>query len=120
MFEATMASSPTRTEAAIRRGVRHNAWRRDDGQWAWRYDLFSRSSDDRHWVDFTPRWTDVVAITVPTMLVLGDDSVYVLPGDVEEFQRRLPPVRIESVPAAGHAVQSDQPAALVRLLNDFL
>ena len=32
----------------------------------------------------------------------------------------LPSIRIEVVPGAGHAVQSDQPAALVALLNDFV
>jgi pimeloyl-ACP methyl ester carboxylesterase len=54
------------------------------------------------------------------MLVVGGDSVYVRAEDVEEYRRRLPSVRVESVPGAGHAVQSDQPAALVELLNDFV
>ena len=60
------------------------------------------------------------AIRVPTMLVVGGDSVFVLPEDVEEFTRRLPAARIEKVAGAGHAVQSDQPAALVALLRDFV
>ena len=46
--------------------------------------------------------------------------MFVLPEDVEEFQRRLPSVRVETVAGAGHAVQSDQPAALVALLTDFV
>ena len=65
-------------------------------------------------------WDDVAAITVPTMLVLGGDSVFVLPEDVDEFRSRLPSVRVETVPGSGHAVQSDQPARLVELLNDFV
>lgn len=91
-----------------------------DGRWAWRYDLFGRTEGQRDWVDFTPLWDDVGDITMPTMLMLGDDSVYVLPEDVAEFRRRLPSVRVESVRGAGHAVQSDQPAALVALLDDFV
>jgi len=65
-------------------------------------------------------WDDVAAIPNPTMLVVGGDSVYVRPEDVEEYRRRLPSIRVESVPGAGHAVQSDQPVALVELLNDFV
>jgi pimeloyl-ACP methyl ester carboxylesterase len=120
VFSATVAASPHRTAAGIRRGVRHNTVRLDDGRWAWRYDLFRRAEGDLQWNDFTPLWDDVDEITVPTMLVLGGDSVYVLPDDVAEFRRRLPSVRLESVPGAGHAVQSDQPAALVDLLADFV
>ena len=60
------------------------------------------------------------AIQAPTMLVQGGDSVYVRPEDVEEYQRRMPLLRHEVVAGAGHAVQSDQPAALVALLVDFV
>jgi pimeloyl-ACP methyl ester carboxylesterase len=120
VFDATMAASPNRTEAGVRRGVRHNTVRLADGRWAWRYDLFGRTEGERSWIDFTPLWDDVGEITVPTVLVVGGDSVYVLPEDVTEFRRRLPSVRVESVPGAGHAVQSDQPAALVALLDAFV
>ena len=39
--------------------------------------------------------------------------------DVAEFQRRLPAAQVEVVPGAGHAVQSDQPLALARLIEEF-
>ena len=128
VFEATMAASPKRTEAGIRRGVRHNTVRLPDGRWAWRYDLFGRaetdadgaSDTDDNWIDFTSLWEDVAEIPNPTMVVVGGDSVYVRPEDLDEYRRRLPSVRVESVPGAGHAVQSDQPAALVELLDDFV
>jgi pimeloyl-ACP methyl ester carboxylesterase len=122
VFEATMAASPKRTEAGVRRGLRHNMVRLDDGRWRWRYDLGGseeHAGQTRQWIDFTSLWDDVAAISVPTMLVLGGDSVFVLREDVEEFRRRLPSVRVETVPDSGHAVQSDQPAALVALLQDF-
>src|SRR3954471_12242608 len=61
VFEATMAMSPKRTEAGIRRGVRHNTVRLPDGRWAWRYDLFAgpHTVDGEKWVDFTSLWDDV-------------------------------------------------------------
>jgi pimeloyl-ACP methyl ester carboxylesterase len=123
VFEVTMAASPKRTESGIRRGLRHNMVRLGDGRWRWRYDLGSTPDDegvDRGWTDFTALWDDVAAINVPTMLVLGGDSVFVLPEDVDEFTKRLPTARIETVAGAGHAVQSDQPEALIALLQDFV
>jgi pimeloyl-ACP methyl ester carboxylesterase len=118
---ATIATSPKRTEAGVRRGVRHNTLRLDDGRWAWRYDLFGeRTGTETNWGDFTPLWDDVSAITVPTMMVQGGDSVFVLPEDREHFERRLPSVRWEVVPGAGHAVQSDQPLALAALIQEFV
>jgi pimeloyl-ACP methyl ester carboxylesterase len=120
MATAAIATSPQRAPDAVRRGVRHNARRLADGRWTWRYDLFGWPEEARRWVDFTPLWPDVAAISVPTMLVLGGDSVHVLPADVDRFRAELPSVRVETVPGAGHAVQSDQPAALVALLADFV
>jgi pimeloyl-ACP methyl ester carboxylesterase len=118
---ATVALSPNRTEAAVRRGVRHNTLQLEDGRWAWRYDLFGeRSGSENNWGDFTPLWDDLSAITVPTMFVQGGDSVFVLPEDRAEFERRLPSVRWEVVAGSGHAVQSDQPLALTALVREFV
>jgi pimeloyl-ACP methyl ester carboxylesterase len=119
VFETTLAMSPKRTREGIFRGVRHNTVRLADGRWAWRYDLFRRSEDAMQWSDFTSLWDDVSALAVPTMLVTGGDSVYVLEEDIDEFRRCVPSVRVETVAGAGHAVQSDQPAALVALLRHF-
>ena len=58
---ATIATSPKRTEAGVRRGVRHNTVRLEDGRWAWRYDLFGeRTGSESNWGDFTSLWDDVV------------------------------------------------------------
>ncbi|MCY3967074.1 MAG: alpha/beta hydrolase [bacterium] len=78
------------------------------------------ATQQRNWADFTSLWEDVSSIVVPTMLVRGGESRYVLDEDGAEFQRRLPSLRYEMVAGAGHAVQSDQPLQLVALLNDFL
>jgi pimeloyl-ACP methyl ester carboxylesterase len=130
MAQAAIALSPYRGASGVRRGVRHNSYRTPDGKWTWRYDLQGGRADQaqqqpaeaqaRRWADFTPMWEDVGNITVPTMLVRGGESKFVLDEDVEEFQKRLPSVRYEVVPGAGHAVQSDQPLALVALIQDFV
>ena len=117
MAAAAVASSPNRPRSAVERGVRHNARRLPDGRWTWRYDLFGERPAAVG--DHTGLWSDVSAITVPLLLVLGADSQFTGADDVAEFQRRLPAARVEVVPGAGHAVQSDQPLALARLIDEF-
>ena len=120
MAEATIALSPNRPAAAVRRGVRHNAFRLPDGRWSWRYDLFGpRPEGSEEWADFATLWDDVSAITQPAMLVRGGLSKYVLDEDEAEMRRRLPSIRVEMVDGAGHAVQSDRPMELVELVESF-
>jgi len=124
MADAAVALSPFRAASGVRRGVRHNAIRLSDGTWRWRYDLFGPrgdgADDDGNWADFTPLWDDVARIRIPTMFVQGGESKFNTEDDVRELQRRLPGIRVEKVARAGHAVQSDQPLQLVRLLRDFV
>jgi pimeloyl-ACP methyl ester carboxylesterase len=128
MADAAVALSPLRAASGVRRGVRHNARRLEDGRWTWRYDLFaSPTSEDAgsqdgenpsSWIDFTPLWKDFNAITLPTLLVRGGLSPFVWDEDVAEMQRRLPSVRVVVVDGAGHAVQSDRPLVLAELIRD--
>jgi pimeloyl-ACP methyl ester carboxylesterase len=119
MAQATVALSPYRSAESVRRGVRHNAKRLPDGRWGWRYDLFP-GPVTRPPSDFTALWDDVSRITAPAMLVQGGLSKYVLDEDIAEMRRRLPSLRVEVVPGAGHAVQSDRPLDLVRLIENFV
>jgi len=128
MAQAAIALSPFRKPEGVRRGVRHNSYRLDDGTWTWRYDLFGPRSegngktrqDAGHWADFTPLWDDVSRISIPTLFVRGGLSPFVHDDDLAEMVRRLPALRIEVVDGAGHAVQSDQPLELVRLIEEHL
>jgi pimeloyl-ACP methyl ester carboxylesterase len=120
MADATVALSPLRPASAVRRGVRHNSYRLPDGTWRWRYDLFGeRGPSAGNWSDFVPLWADVSKITGDAMLVRGGLSKFVRDDDVAEMRRRLPALRVEVVDGAGHAIQSDKPLELVRLLEDF-
>jgi pimeloyl-ACP methyl ester carboxylesterase len=118
MAEAAVAVSPRRPRSAVERGVRHNSVRLPDGRWTWRYDLFGERPAGL--TDFTALWEDVSAITAPVMLVRGGDSKFVTDDDVARFRSRKPGLRTEVVPEAGHAIQSDQPLALARLIEEFV
>jgi pimeloyl-ACP methyl ester carboxylesterase len=120
MAQAAIALSPFRAASGVRRGARHNSRRLEDGRWTWRYDLFGPWPEDApQWTDFASLWDDVEAITVPVLFVRGGESKFNRDEDVEQLQRRLPSVRVETVAGAGHAVQSDRPLDLVRLIQDF-
>jgi pimeloyl-ACP methyl ester carboxylesterase len=116
MAAAALSLSPRRPRSAVERGVRHNSVQRADGKWTWRYDLFDRPEGI---ADFTPLWDDVAGLAMPVMLVRGGESGFVRDADAERFRELRPGVRLEIVPDSGHAVQSDQPLALTRLLEDF-
>ncbi len=128
MADATVALSPYRAASGVRRGVRHNARRLDDGRWTWRYDLFGRPDGDpaedasgvSRWVDFTPLWDDVSAIGVPILFVRGGMSPFVRDEDIDEMRRRQPTMEVVVVDGAGHAVQSDRPLVLADLVRSFV
>ena len=124
MADAAVALSPFRSAAGVRRGVRHNARRLDDGRWTWRYDLFGpppgqTAEGASRWVDFTSLWDDVSAITVPALFVRGGLSPFVRDEDIAEMQRRLPSLDVVTVEGAGHAVQSDRPLVLADHIRTF-
>jgi esterase len=96
----------------------HNSRRLADGRWAWRYDTIGRTEDGPP--DFSPLWGDVAALQVPALLVRGGESAFVADADEHEFLRRLPQARSQTVPGAGHSVQSDRPVELAEIINRFL
>jgi pimeloyl-ACP methyl ester carboxylesterase len=116
MADAAAAASPRRPRSAVERGVRHNSVQLPDGRWTWRYDFFDRAQAV---ADFTPPWDDAAAISAPVMLVRGAESGFVRDADADRFRQAQPRLRVEVVPGAGHAVQSDQPLALARLIKEF-
>jgi pimeloyl-ACP methyl ester carboxylesterase len=117
MAEAAIALSPNRSPEAVRRGVRHNAKQTPEGLWAWRYDVLG---GPRPASTFDKLWDDVSRIVAPAMLVVGGASKFVTEDDVTEMRRRLAGLRVEVVTGAGHAVQSDKPLELTRLIDDFV
>ena len=115
---AAIAASPGRPRSAVERGVRHNSIELPDGRWTWRYDLFGELPASQF--DFASLWDDVSAISVPVMLVRGGNSKFVSQDGAAEFRRRQPGLRLEIVAGSGHAVQSDQPLELARLVREFV
>jgi pimeloyl-ACP methyl ester carboxylesterase len=121
ILERTIRFNPTRSEASLRRGVLHNAVRRDDGRWVWRHQRASRRVYDTDTsIDFDGLWDDLAAVTAPVVLVTGGNSPVVDDADREAFLRNQPGAEIERIDGAGHSIQGDRPVELAELLLRFL
>jgi esterase len=118
MVDLAVQASPRRPASAVRRGVKHNARRQADGTWTWRYDPGIGSASTGS--GFRLLWDDLARLSMPVMLVRGGESLFVTPDDLAAMTDRLPALRVEVVPGAGHAVQSDQPLALAALIREFV
>jgi 2-succinyl-6-hydroxy-2,4-cyclohexadiene-1-carboxylate synthase len=67
----------------------------------------------------TPFWHRLGAITVPVLLLAGDeDEKYV--AAAHRLRRHLPHARLALVPAAGHTAHLEQPTAFAALLTAHL
>jgi len=59
-------------------------------------------------------------ITVPTLLVTGDEDILTGPAEAELMQRHLRGSRMNVIPKAGHYSPWDQPEEVGKLLRQFL
>lgn len=114
IFDRTVEFNPTRTATSLRRGILHNAHRRDDGSWEWNYDRRPLGADDGR--DPADLWDAIEAIEAPLLLVRGSTSPVVDDDDVAELMRRKPDSRVVVVDGAGHSVQGDRPIELRDLI----
>ena len=114
MVAAAVQASPRRPASAVRRGVIHNSLQRDDGRWAWRHDMHRTSIDPSVRASL---WSDLGSLQMPVMLVQGAKSSFVTDADLAKFRSLLPDAGVHLVGRAGHAVQSDQPELLARMIE---
>jgi esterase len=116
MLDAVAAASG-RAPEDVWRGARLNSRPLEGGGWGWRYDQLAPADGRRP--DFRPLWEDLSSSRAPLMVVRSGRGSHVPDGDLAEYRRRRPDVRIEVVAGAGHSVQSDRPRELARLVEDF-
>jgi len=90
---------------------------RPDGGWHWQPNLRLLE----HELDRISEWPDPgqVSYPGPTSWIVGENSPYYRPDDLELMRRLFPQVRTVVVPDAGHWVHADNPAAVVEALADL-
>lgn len=59
-------------------------------------------------------------IQCPTLVLAGEEDTLTPPAEAEGLAKAIPGARWETIPAAGHLSNLEQPARFNRLLQDFL
>jgi pimeloyl-ACP methyl ester carboxylesterase len=58
-------------------------------------------------------------VSAPTLLVWGKEDRLVPPVYADEFSRRIPGARVQTVDGAGHAPHLEQPERVARMIHEF-
>jgi len=62
----------------------------------------------------------IAKISVPALVIAGDEDVYAPPPVMQALANAIPNARFEVIAGAGHSAYWEQPAAWNRLILDFL
>jgi pimeloyl-ACP methyl ester carboxylesterase len=89
-----------------------------DGTLVWTWDPLHRARSPQPFVEQIFAET-LQAVTAPTLLVVGADSPFRLPG-LEARETHLREHRKVVIEGAGHLVHHDQPDVLATLIRDHL
>ena len=111
---------PFRSRAHIERTVRYNMLRRADGRYINKCDaaMFAarRGGEDGGRIEFE----QLDALSMPALVVRGEQSTVLLADAAERFARRLPAARLATVPRCGHNVHSQNTAGFLEAVEPFL
>lgn len=79
-----------------------------------------RSSMPKHGYGYEDHASDVIAIEIPILLVIGDRSPVVTLEMAEDLRRLNSRVQLERIEDAGHGLPYDQPERLGEVVATFL
>ena len=112
---------PFRSKEGIRKRLEVSLRETPEGKMAKMFDERFREADFRGVADArTGIWETAIALTVPTLLLHGENSPVLKREQAEEFAEKAPVVKLVTIPEAGHSVAGDQPEAFVEAVRDFL
>ena len=120
LVEMALQFNPRRDRRLLEVSLRHNLRTLPDGRLTWKTDRrrnfdFSRM---QNWLeDLQGRVGD---IRCPTLILRGAESEVFLDEHAARFANALPAARWARIKGAGHSIQGDAPAALVREIRRFL
>ena len=117
---------PYATNEQLERRVRASIAITDDGAYGWDFDVAFRDSrlrppePDPGQRRLNDLWECVERVQCPVMIVRGAETDMLTPEAVQRLQRRIAGSRVSLIEGAGHAVPTDQPAALALNIREFL
>jgi esterase len=117
---AAQRFNPRRDARLLRRSLLHNLRALPDGTLTWKTDRRRPPDLAAMHGRLESLRARLGEIRCPTLVVRGAESDVFSDADAERFAAALPDGRWVRVAGAGHTVQGDQPAALVREVRAFL
>ena len=123
--DAISAFLPDRPRPKDLSGLRKNLRQHDDGRWHWHWDpQFMQSRDgidgQRGLVDHDRLAAAARRVTVPTLLVRGQQSDIVSDESVRELHDLIPHAEVVEVGGAGHMVAGDRNDRFNQAVIDFV
>ena len=117
---AAVRFNPRRDPRLLRQGLLHNLRALPDGTLTWKTDR--RRAIDLSGIEtrLTALRARLGAIRCPVLILRGGESDVFSDDDAARFAAALPDARWVRVDGAGHTIQGDKPAELVREVNAFL
>jgi pimeloyl-ACP methyl ester carboxylesterase len=116
ILEGLESNSP-RSRSDLERNVAANTRQLDDGRWAWRFDPGVKFSVAD--IDLPGLWDDLVATSVPVLLVRGGRSPVVSDEAVAALQEKRPDITVATVADSGHEIHDERPRQLATIIEEF-
>ena len=117
---AAVRFNPRRDPRLLRQGLLHNLRELPDGRLTWKTDRRRPIDLDSIETRLTALRARLGEIRCPVLVVRGSESDVFSDADAERFVAALPDARWVRVEGAGHTIQGDRPAELVREVSAFL
>lgn len=114
------------TTEQLERRARASVTQTEDGAYAWAFDPVFRDATQRPPEPdpgqrrLANLWDSVEHVQCPVMIVTGSETDMVTPEAIQRLHRRILGSRRSLIEEAGHAVPTDQPAALAQHIREFL
>ena len=70
-------------------------------------------------IERKPIYGELARITVPTLVMVGDEDLATVPAKAERIRDAIPGARLVVIPGAGHTSSVEQPAFVNAALEDF-
>jgi pimeloyl-ACP methyl ester carboxylesterase len=120
LVEHALRFNPRRDPRLLRVSLRHNLRRLPDGRLTWKADRRRPTDFDRMRRSLEALQERVAELRCPTLILRGAESRVFLDDHAERFARAAPNARWLRIEGAGHTIQGDAPAAMVRAIRSFL
>jgi pimeloyl-ACP methyl ester carboxylesterase len=119
-LDAAAQFNPDRSRESLAASLRRNMIEDADHSWSWKWDPRRYDDLEHRTRQAAALWEAVPRLTLPVLVVRGEQSKVFTAAEHERLVRALPHGSGVVVPRAGHTVQGDNPDDLAAELDRFL